>query len=195
MSKGSNIIVLMGRSAGGKTAIANMLQSDYDYQKGITCTTRNPRPGEVNGRDYNFMSHNAFVDGIRNDIFIECDKYRDKWYGMQKAVLETDNLLVAVLTPEGAKAVKELYPDAFIVEVDTSMKTAVIRAVEREENLDPGKLQTITKTACTDYYLYDGLPSDFKVTNESGSILEDVVKRVAKAHKEHMESCDKEGEA
>lgn len=192
---GSNILILEGRSASGKSEIAKLLNEKYGYIKAVTCTTRDPRPGEVDGRDYNFMSDEEFRNHLRADDFVESTKYRDKWYGMLKSTLMTKEKIVCVLTPDGAEAVKKEFSYAYAVHINTSMKTAVLRAIEREKELTPEKLQSISTCALTDFYLYDrsrlykDLP-DHKVVNESGTILEDIVSDIITVHGRHIMSCD-----
>ena len=64
------MIVLSGASASGKTEVAKMLSSKYGIVKVITTTTRDLRVGEVNGRDYFFVSKERFKEMIKEDCFV-----------------------------------------------------------------------------------------------------------------------------
>ena len=64
------MLVLVGPSASGKSAIVKCLESKYGIKKFITCTTRPMRVGEVNGVDYYFMTKEEFTTRYENDEFI-----------------------------------------------------------------------------------------------------------------------------
>ena len=76
------IIILCGMSASGKDTIAQKLINGHFY-KVITNTTRPPRIGEVNGKDYNFLNETQFFDLINDGKMIEYRKYNTEfgiWY-------------------------------------------------------------------------------------------------------------------
>lgn len=178
------ILVLVGRQGSGKSVVQDELIENYGYEKLITCTTRDPREGE-SPNAYHFMTDAEFRRRVENGEFVEWDVYRNKKYGTLKASLEADGKLVNVMTPEGAQAVKKLFPDAFVAHINPDMRTAVLRAVSREKELTPGKLDTICKQAMLDYYLYNNVQSDFE--DENLGKVEGTAYRIAEAHKKYWE--------
>jgi guanylate kinase len=82
-------VILSAPSGGGKTTIARMLlgrRSDLGYS--VSCTTRAPRPGEMAGRDYYFMSRAEFIDKREQGAFAESAEVHGNLYGTLKAEVE-----------------------------------------------------------------------------------------------------------
>lgn len=74
--------VFIGPSGSGKTSLASALFESN--QKIITYTTRCPRKGEINQKDYYFVTENQFNQMIKKDAFVEWDEYAGKKYGSSK---------------------------------------------------------------------------------------------------------------
>lgn len=182
------IMVLLGRSGCGKSSIAKRLAKNYDYRTVRTCTTRARRDGEPEDA-YHFMDRLEFLNRELNGEFAEFAYYGGNYYGTLKADLDTADKLVAVITPEGAAAYKKVIPETFVVHVDTSMKTAVLGAVGREEALTRKKLETICNRACEDEGIFGGdLPSDFTIVNTRGTSLDVLARLCAEKHEEFVKS-------
>jgi len=82
-------VILSAPSGGGKTTIARMLlgkRPDLGYS--VSCTTRAPRPGEVAGRDYYFMSRAEFIAKREQGTFAESAEVHGNLYGTLKAEVE-----------------------------------------------------------------------------------------------------------
>jgi len=86
----NKIIILTAPSGSGKTSIARfLLQRFPSLAFSISAATRQPRAGEVNGKDYHFMSEEAFKQHIKQNDFIEWEMvYEGKYYGTLKSELE-----------------------------------------------------------------------------------------------------------
>lgn len=177
------ILVLVGRSASGKSVIAKLLKKNHGYVSVRTATTRDRRDGEPEDAYY-FMTKDEFLQRKNNDEFVEWDVYHNNYYGTLKAEIQKNADQVIVLTPEGAENIKKAFPDAFIVHISTDMKTAVMRAIEREDFLTPKKLHKITDRGCTDEYLYKDQKCDFVCSNLEGTDLIDHARYIANAHKD-----------
>ena len=96
------MIVLAGASASGKTEAAKELAKKFGITKVITTTTRNMRTGEVNGRDYFFVSKERFLEMIKEDRFVEYTIYNDNYYGSTKDQIAENKCVV--IDPAGLKA-------------------------------------------------------------------------------------------
>ena len=84
------MLVLSSPSGAGKTSIARrLLEEDQNLEMSVSATTRKRRPGEVEGRDYNFVDRDSFHIMINNRDFLEYAKVFDHYYGTPKgAVME-----------------------------------------------------------------------------------------------------------
>lgn len=103
------MLVLVGPSAAGKTECAKLLISDYGLKKLVTCTTREMRPGEVEGRDYYFLSRREFEEKISEDYFVEWIEYNKNFYGTPFSEIGPNK--VVILEATGVKHYKEILGD------------------------------------------------------------------------------------
>ncbi len=114
------LFILSAPSGTGKTTIAGkVLESVDSLRKVVTATTRQPRPGEVNGRDYIFLSRDEFRSMIEKDEFLEFAEVYGNLYGTPKAQVDEnmkqgiDSLLV--IDVQGAFEVKRKLPEAITI--------------------------------------------------------------------------------
>ena len=124
------MIVLAGASASGKTEVAKMLSSKYGIVKVITTTTRDLRVGEINGKDYFFVSKEKFQQMIKDDRFVEFTTYNDNLYGSTKDQIAPNKCIV--VDPAGLKAYIALHnPDIITFFLDSNESTREIRMKQR----------------------------------------------------------------
>ncbi|MDV7186793.1 guanylate kinase [Lutibacter sp. TH_r2] len=91
MAKKGKLIVFSAPSGSGKTTIVHYLldQKELDLDFSISATSRNARGKEINGKDYYFISDDAFREHIKNDDFIEFEEvYTNNYYGTLKKEVE-----------------------------------------------------------------------------------------------------------
>jgi guanylate kinase len=128
MNKAGKLIIVSGPSGAGKSTLLEKVfrQSGLPLEWSVSATTRKPRPGEVEGRDYHFLSSNQFEKKRTAGEFLECFEVysRGHWYGtLQSEVaprLEAGNWVVLEIDVEGTMAVFERYPDAITIFVRPS---------------------------------------------------------------------------
>jgi len=83
------MVVLSSPSGAGKTTITKKIQQKYQsFKISVSHTTRKPRPNEVDGVDYNFISENEFKNLIKNQNFYEYAKIFDNYYGTHKKTVD-----------------------------------------------------------------------------------------------------------
>jgi len=83
------MLVLSSPSGAGKSTLSRLLlEQDDNITMSVSTTTRPPRPGEVEGRDYNFVSIDAFENLVAKDGFLEHAKVFDNYYGTPSAAVE-----------------------------------------------------------------------------------------------------------
>jgi guanylate kinase len=83
------LFVLSAPSGGGKSTLLKLLKPFADHQYSVSCTTRAPRPGEIDGTDYHFLTRAQFEQEIAHDNLLEWAEVHGNFYGTKKsAVLE-----------------------------------------------------------------------------------------------------------
>lgn len=127
-------IVIVGKSASGKSTIANVLSEDFKYKKAISATTRPIRAGEVDGEDYYFITDEKFTEMIKNGEFIEWAEYRGWRYGTPKSELDKGENTIFVLNPQGLKAFKSLGIDCISFYIETESGLRIIRQLDRGDD-------------------------------------------------------------
>ena len=113
------LIVISGASGVGKgTVMKCMRRLRPELAFSVSATTRPPRPGEVDGTDYYFVSRETFEQMIRNGDFLEYDEHNACLYGTPLPQLlrrrETGSVLLDI-EPNGARNVRNAVPDAVLV--------------------------------------------------------------------------------
>lgn len=135
-------LIIVGLSGSGKTRIAREITARAGFQKVITTTTRLPRPGEANGREYHFLSREQFIAEREAGAFIEWAEFSGNLYGTRIVDLEKAGTLgrpVIVLEEVGAKNMKAKYPEATVVVLET--QEAIRKARMEKDETDSGKIE------------------------------------------------------
>lgn len=114
------LFVISSVSGGGKTTVINRLLKGVDsLGMTISHTTRDPRKGEVDGKNYYFVSHDVFENMIRQDAFLEWANVYDHCYGTSRqavdAVLSDERDAVLDIDVQGALQIKVRRPDAVLI--------------------------------------------------------------------------------
>ncbi len=118
MSKGK-LVVISGASGVGKgTVLGIMMKKREDLSFSVSATTRPPRPEEVDGVHYYFVTRERFEEMIKADEFLEYDAHAANYYGTPRAQADEKMQRGTVLLdiePNGAKQVKDHAPEAVLV--------------------------------------------------------------------------------
>lgn len=120
MSNNSVIMVVSAPSGTGKTSICRPLLREFPALRfSVSFTTRPPRRGEADGRDYHFVTPDAFREKIQAGDFVEWAENYGHLYGTSRGVIEEirgrgEDILLDV-EPRGARALKEIYPKGVFV--------------------------------------------------------------------------------
>ena len=114
------LIVVSGFSGSGKGTIMNEIIRRYNnYALSVSATTRNPRPGETEGKEYFFKSVEEFEKMIAKEELIEYARYVDNYYGTPRAYveeqLEAGKDVILEIEIQGAIKVKEKFPDTLLL--------------------------------------------------------------------------------
>ncbi len=120
MSKKGVLVVVSGFSGAGKGTLMKALLDQYDnYALSISATTRAPREGETEGREYFFKSREEFLRMIEEDALIEYAQYVGNYYGTPKDYvlgnMDAGKDVILEIEIQGALKVKEKFPEAVLV--------------------------------------------------------------------------------
>ena len=118
MEKGL-IIVISGPAGSGKGTVNAHLLKTGDFAYSVSATTRAPRPGEVDGVNYYFVSKEDFENRIAEGRMLEYTEYCGNYYGTPKEealrVIEGGKNLILEIEVEGAMNIKRTYPEAILI--------------------------------------------------------------------------------
>lgn len=119
MSKGILVVVSGFSGAGKGTVMKRLLEKYDDYALSISVTTRNPRPGEEDGREYFFRKREEFEKLIQEDALIEYAQYVENYYGTPRSYvdeqLQAGRNVILEIEIQGAMKVKKKIPEALLV--------------------------------------------------------------------------------
>jgi guanylate kinase len=131
------VIAICGKSASGKDTLLHMIMSNTALHEIVSCTTRPPREGEVDGVNYFFMTLEEFAYKDYRGEMLEVSHFRDWCYGTAIDGLDADEINVGVFNPEGImNLMKDDRVELYVVLVQASDKCRLIRSLNREINPD-----------------------------------------------------------
>lgn len=146
MKRKGILIIVSGFSGAGKGTLVKKLLEEYDdYALSISATTRQPRPGEEDGREYFFLQKEEFERKIAENGLIEYASYCDNYYGTPRAYVEQQLAagkdVILEIEIQGALKVKKQYDDAVLLFVmppsaEELRRRLVGRGTETEEVID-----------------------------------------------------------
>lgn len=172
MKEKNLIIVLSAPSGAGKTTLCKALLKKFpEILYSVSCTSRPPRKGEKNGRDYFFVSKEEFEKMIKNNEFIEWAKVHGYYYGTPLKNIETAKKLkrdiVLDIDVQGGRKIKKKFKDAVMIFISPpSIKVLKERLIKRgkdslkeiEKRIRIAKLEMKEKI----FYDYEIINDDLK---------------------------------
>lgn len=182
------MIVLTGPSATGKTETALYLMKHYGLKKVITCTSRAPRKGEVNGVDYHFLTLEQFQEGFKNNEFLETATYNGNKYGTRK--IDIGPRKISCLEPNGVASYKKVLKDKmFCAFLDASEATRLKRMVQIRKDGEKAADERILKDRTV--YADDGEEvkkyADF-ILQTDGLTVQQEAEKVYQAYEEWLKT-------
>jgi len=164
------LIVVSGPSGAGKsTLIRAALDTIPELAYSVSATTRKPRPGEVNGRDYIFLSREEFERWIEAGYFLEWAEYSGNLYGTPshrvEKMLESGLSVILEIELQGARKVHAERPEAVMVFVRTpsieeTRRRLEGRATETSEALERRMSTALEEIAARDEFDYEVVNAD-----------------------------------
>lgn len=162
------LIVVSGPSGAGKsTLIKASLEAVPELAYSVSATTRAPREGEVDGRDYIFLTRDEFERWIEAGKFLEWAEYSNNLYGTPEdrvnELLDLGYSVILEIELQGARKVREKRPDAVMVFVRTPSLEETRRRLEGRATESSEALETRMKTAVREVAARDEF--DYEIVN------------------------------
>ena len=164
MKKQGTLVVVSGFAGTGKGTVMKELLSRYDsYALSVSATTRNPRPGEVDGREYFFKTKEEFEQMIAEDAFVEHACYVGNYYGTPKKYvqeqLSAGKDVILEIEIQGALKIKSQFPDALLLFIAPPsadvLKTRLVgRGTETEEVIEQRLARAVEESKGIENYDY-----------------------------------------
>lgn len=140
MAYTGSMLMVVAPSGAGKSSLVNaLLQKDPDIALSVSFTTRAPRPGEVNGREYNFLTEQEFLKRKDAGDFLEWANVHGNYYGTSKSWIESQMKngkdVILEIDWQGARQVQQLIPQAiWIFILPPSIQTLEDRLRKRAQD-------------------------------------------------------------
>ena len=178
--KNGLLIVVSGPAGSGKGTVNSHLIETGDFVYSVSATTRPPRPGEVNGVNYHFITREEFERRIAAGEILEHTEYCGNLYGTpQKETYEAlaaGKNLILEIDVEGAKQIKKKYPEAVLIMLlppsfriqETRLRS---RGTETEEKILARLEKTRTEISEAHFYDYVVYNPDFEDKNAAEEII------------------------
>ena len=164
MKRRGILIVISGFSGAGKGTLVKELLKNYDnYALSVSMTTRQPRPGETDGKDYFFVTREAFEEKVSQDGFIEYASYCGNCYGTPRDYVEEQLAagkdVILEIEIQGALQVKKKNPQTLLLFVtppsgEELKRRLVNRKTETEEVINQRMARAVEESAGIEQYDY-----------------------------------------
>lgn len=158
------LIVISGFAGTGKGTIVKRLVEDYEqYALSVSMTTRAPRPGEVDGKSYFFVTKEEFEKNIAENRLVEYASYCDNYYGTPKAyvedMLQQGKDIILEIEIQGALKIRKMFPTALLLfmmppSAEELKRRLVGRGTETMEVVEKRMTRAATEAAGIDQYDY-----------------------------------------
>jgi guanylate kinase len=157
-------VILSAPSGGGKTTIARRLmetRSDVGYS--VSCTTRTPRPGETDGKDYYFLSTKDFLERAERGEFAESAQVHGNMYGTLRSevqrVLASGKHVIMDIDVQGASQFRSAFPESVLIYVlppsgEVLLERLRGRNTESRESLKQRLLSALVELQAVPWYQY-----------------------------------------
>ena len=189
MEKGV-LVVVSGLSGAGKGTICKRLLEKYpDYVLSVSATSRKPRKGEENGREYFFITKDEFEDMIRDGKLLEYARYVENYYGTPKEwveqQLESGKNIILEIELQGAFQIRDKIPEAVLVfilppDMEELKRRLVNRGTETMEEIEKRLERAAEEMAFVPEY-------DYVIVNDEVEKSVDMLHNIVRSEKERVQ--------
>ena len=174
------LVVMSGPSGVGKGTVRRALfqMTGHDLVYSVSMTTRAPRPGEVDGADYYFVSKETFLERIKNNQFLEWAEFVGNYYGTPRDKVEEQldqgKEVVLEIEVEGALQVRKQMKDAVFIFIVPPGKKALYNRLQERGTDTPEMIEKRMRKAESEFLLahkYDYIVVNDEVHNAADRIM------------------------
>ncbi len=183
------VFVLSAPAGTGKTTLVRMLRDEFlTVTESVSCTTRLPRHGEVNGQDYHFLSEDEFKKRIKSGDFLEYAEVFGHYYGTSKAFVlkqqEEGKHVFLVIDTQGAMQLKaEHFPATYIFASPPSLEELRERLIKRKTETEES-IQRRLSWAQNE--MEQALRYDYHIVNENLANAYDILRSIVIAEEHRI---------
>lgn len=162
------LIILCGEAGVGKDAILHRIMElePQIFNEIVSCTTRPPREGEIDGVNYHFLTVEQFTEKILNGDMLEATEFNNWHYGTMASSLSQNKTNIGVFNPAGiACLLEDDRLDITVFRIIAKSKTRLIRQLTREADPDVSEIIRRFSTDNEDFQELDDLIFDGKFDN------------------------------
>lgn len=175
----SRIIALVGEAGTGKDTLLQETLKQYPDRLNeiVSCTTRSPREGEIQGKNYYFMTAQEFAEKVENHDMLESTMFNNWFYGTSKASLSADKTNIGVFNPAGIYTLaKNDSIDLIVFRVRCQAKERLLRQLNRENYPNIDEIIRRYGTDKDDFYKFDSW--SYPVIELDNSLPDDLARNI-----------------
>lgn len=177
------LVVIAGPSGAGKSTIVRRLLDQRPFRFSVSATTRDPRPGELDGVHYRFLDVTQFRRMIGDSQFLEWADYGANLYGTPLApVLDTldrgEDVLLEIEV-QGARQVREAYPDALMIFIRAPSLDELARRLRRRGDTNEDQIERRLEIAHWELSIAENLFDHIVVNADIEEATEEVLRLVS----------------
>ena len=181
MSKGKLFVISGASGVGKSTVLKKVMDTRKDLIFSVSATTRKPRPGEVDGVSYYFLTKEKFQEMIQNNEFLEYDEHHETFYGTPAAEVlnkqEIGNVVLDV-EPNGAFNVRKARPDATLIFINPPSWEALENRLRSRGDTSPEQIEK--RLARARWEMDQSVHYDYTVINDQvDACVEEILKIIA----------------
>ena len=179
MSKGKLFIISGASGVGKSTVLSRVMAERDDLRFSVSATTRAPRPGEVEGESYYFVTREKFQDMIDHNEFVEFDAHMDNFYGTPETQLneklETGSVILDI-EPNGAFAVRKRRSDATLIFIAPPSTEELLRRLVGRGDTSPEQVKVRQERA--QWEMEQSVHYDYIVVNDQVETCADKILKI-----------------
>ncbi|MCL2216219.1 MAG: guanylate kinase [Defluviitaleaceae bacterium] len=188
------LVIISGPSGSGKGTVVKELDPEKGYALSISVTTRKPRKGEIDGRDYFFTTEEEFHKMRAENALLEHAVYVSNFYGTPRVYVEEQiskgKVVVLEIEVYGALQVQEKFPEAVLIFLLPPTITELERRLSGRGTEDPVTIEARLKKAMEEVPLIDSY--NYLVINDDISAAVEKIDAIVQAERLRPKRCHEE---